>query len=549
MRGRHSSCHFARGEKGHSAGVLAPQFRDAGVFPRVGVSWAARRGSGSSEIVVSLAVFALVALPMTRIIVTTENASDTLHLRAEAVDLASQALETAQYKTQNGVNPTQGITTSTQYSGNDKFTVATDFELAPGTGTSSSICIAPPGQLSSQIWTIKATVTWGVGGQSGKVIESTLVSPSQVDLADTNAAEIAVPVYTAQDDPSQLETTASVSMTATGASASGSCGTVPGNEVTTETVNSGSTGCAVFTGLFAGAGETYTITVTPPTGYVDPLEKWWNPNTGALTFYSNVAPPPNEVDVVNNPNLILAPAAPVTVNFQTMSFSGGTDPGVTPSADIPIAVQSSGLLCPSGTTVPICVIGDGASAVTNGEGVQLFPGASVTDVQVASVTTNSTTSVTVASGGFPGVLAGWGVSGTGIPNSDTVASISGNTLTLSVGRHGERGCHAHLPSAQLPGLDRRCPRQPAQQRGLRGHHRADKLPGPVRDGRDGHAAGLSPAAEGPGPFRSRVGLVLAGIGLERGRQHGLDRHWQHRRGRCFGLRGPPAGPVRTAGDR
>lgn len=387
-------------------------------------------GFGLVEIIVSLAVFAIISLPMTRIIVTTESASDSLHLRAEAADLATQALETAQYKTQNGVNPTAGVTTSTQFSGADKFTVAVDFVLAPGTGSSNTVCVAPPGSLNSQIWQVTATASWGVGGQKGSVVESTLVSPSEVDLADTNAGEIAIPVFTAAENINQLETASSVSMTATGTcTISGGCGTVPSNEVTSETVNTGTTGCAVFTSLFAGAGETYTISVTPPSGYVDPNEYFWNSTITAYNFYTGIAPPPNEVDLVDNPYLVLAQAAPITVGFQVQCFGGGNSCG-SASPDIPISVKSPGVLNCIGA---VCVLGNGSTSIaSSGAAIQLFPGTAVTDVSVASVTTSSTSaSVTVTSGGFPGVLAGWGISGNNVANGTTVVSVSGNTLTMS----------------------------------------------------------------------------------------------------------------------
>ena len=151
--------------------------------------------------VVSLALLALIIVPVVHIIVETQTASDGLHYRAEAADLATQALETAQYQTANGRNLTAGITTSQQLSGKDTFNVAVDAELVAGTGADGSVCIDPPGQLSSQIWTVKATVSWGSGGQRGTLVESTLISPQEVDLADTNAAEIAVPMYNADQTP------------------------------------------------------------------------------------------------------------------------------------------------------------------------------------------------------------------------------------------------------------------------------------------------------------------------------------------------------------
>ena len=43
-------------------------------------------------------------------------------------------------------------------------------------------------------------MSWGHnGGQQGHVVATTLVSPALADLADNNAAEIAVPVYNSDD--------------------------------------------------------------------------------------------------------------------------------------------------------------------------------------------------------------------------------------------------------------------------------------------------------------------------------------------------------------
>ena len=167
---------WAIGRRLH-AGRLRPRFERVACLSRL------RRGDdagfGIVEAVVSVALLALVVVPVTHLAIATESSSNALHLRVEASDLATQALETAQYQTANGVNPTAGVTTSTQYSGKDPFTVALDWELVAGTGAASTICIAPPGQLSSRIWTVKATVSWGHnGGQQGHVVATTLVSPA-----------------------------------------------------------------------------------------------------------------------------------------------------------------------------------------------------------------------------------------------------------------------------------------------------------------------------------------------------------------------------------
>ena len=186
-----------------------------------------------------------------------------------------------------------------------------------GTGTDSSVCVVQPGQLSSQIWTVKATVSWGHGDNKGAVVENTLLSPAEADLADTNAAEIAVPVYNVDD--ATYETTTPISITVTGGCTIGSCGTVPGNEETTESANTGSTGCAVFPDLYAG-GEKYTITVSPPPDWVDPNELFYNSPTSAQ-FGAPIPVQPNQVVIADKPDLILAPAATMTVNFQTVSFT------------------------------------------------------------------------------------------------------------------------------------------------------------------------------------------------------------------------------------
>ncbi|MGO8724222.1 MAG: prepilin-type N-terminal cleavage/methylation domain-containing protein [Acidimicrobiales bacterium] len=327
------------------------------------------KGFGLIEMVIALALLAIIIVPIVRIIAETQTGSDALHLRAEAADLATQALETAQYETSNGVNPTSGVTTSTQRSGNNSFSVALDYELVAGTSTDSSICAAPPGQLSSQIWPVKAKVSWGPGPQRGTVVETTLISPAEVDLADTNAAEIAVPVYNADD--STYETTTPITITVNGSAPSG---TVPSNETYNESENTGSTGCAVFPNLYAGGGETYTITVSPPLGWVDPNELFYNSPTSAQ-FGKPITVQPNQVTPVTNPNLILAPAATMTVNFQTVSF---------------------------------------------------------TPVTVPSVITVSTIKSVTHSGGFPGVSPGMIISGTGIASGATVTSISGNTLVMSL---------------------------------------------------------------------------------------------------------------------
>lgn len=350
----------ARGKRAFRHGGGATDRRRRRLFARYG-----RRddaGFGIIEAVVAVALLALIIAPITRLVVSTESASNDMHLRAEAADLATQALETAQYQTANGVSPTAGVTSSTQYSGGDPFTVSLDWELAVGTG-SSNVCIASPGQPSSRIWTLKATVNWGkVGSQEGSLSLTTLVSPALADLADTNAAEIAVPIFNSDD--STLETTVPINVNVVGSCGGSQCSgeTIPGNEKTTETANSGSTGCAVFTDLFAGIGWTYTVTVNPPSPYVDPSELSAAGTAPGLPVRNNVAVQPNTVTVVNNPNIILSPGSLQTIDFNTVNFgSGSNDPSVHPAPYLPITVESSTLLC-SVIAANTCVLGNATAA-------------------------------------------------------------------------------------------------------------------------------------------------------------------------------------------
>ena len=366
----HARREWTKRHRRSTAGSQCPDHkRSRGLRSRRGDS-----GFGLIEAVISISLLALIVVPITRLVVTTEAASNNLHLRAEAADLATQALETGQYQTANGVIPTAGITTTTQYSGSDRFHISVDWELVAGTGASSTMCIVQPGQVSSRIWTLKATVTWGTtGAQAGKVVMTTLVSPSLADLADTNAAEIAVPVDNADLSP---DTATPVSITVTGQCVGSQCSTetVPSNEVITETANTGSSGCAVFTNLFAGAGYSYNATATPPTGYVDLYELSSAQTANGLPTETGINVTPNTVQPA--PPFILAPGATETVGFQTVLF---------------------------------------------------------TPITVANVTTSNTkTNVTVTSGGFPGVAVGMIISGSGIQSGTTVSSISGNTLTMSL---------------------------------------------------------------------------------------------------------------------
>ncbi len=288
-------------------------------------------GFGLIEAVVALMLLAIVIVPVTRVVITTLNSDSYLHYKSEAADLATSALESAQYQTANGVNPIQGSTTTTQYSGRDAFSVTVGYALVAGTSTSSNLCTAGGGAIASQIWQVNATVTWGTANDKGNVQETTLISPTTPDLANSNAAELAVPVFNADD--ATLESTVPVTLTAVASCSLGAqsaCGTPLTGTVTSQTASTNLIGCAVFPNLYAGVGEVYSITATPNTvtaagNYVDPYEYLGTPSingSSTVILQSNIAVAANSVTIANSPNVILGAGVPTTFNFQTTAFSG-----------------------------------------------------------------------------------------------------------------------------------------------------------------------------------------------------------------------------------
>lgn len=338
-----------------------------------------RDDSGISvvEVVIAVLVLIAVSLPVTFALISTEAGSNSLHMRAEATDLATQTLETQEYEMANGTVPTSGTQTSTVYSGSDQFSVTLSSQLVTGTGA-GTLCTAASGATSSRIWAEKAIVSWSTGDSNPSVIETTLVSPTYADLADIDAAELAVPVYNAQES---LETTTPIDISVQGA-CNGGCGTVPSGEVISSSANTGTTGCAVFPNLYAGttsAPAVYTLTVTGTTPTATP--GWVDDNELAPAAYAATASGPptiSNVDVTENEvtipqqSFVMSQGDNTTVGFQTESFSGGTST-VKPAADIPVSMESSTLLCSGDNT---CTMGNGSTAFTTAtpEVALLFPG-------------------------------------------------------------------------------------------------------------------------------------------------------------------------------
>lgn len=372
-------------------GHARPRARARAVAARRAIAARSRRdGPGDEgfslvEILVALLVLALVVLPLTLVLITTHSSANTLHRRAEAADLATQALETAQYQAAAGAPLATGVTTTTKSSGSDQFQVALDLAILPQSGV-GTLCTAPPGATSTQVWQATATVSWGASPSGGdSVVEKALISPSQADLANVNAGEIAVPVYTTVASsmstttttgpgspaalPTTLETATPISVTVTGTCSLSSCAPPSGTPlpVTTETENTGTTGCAVFPNLWAATGWLYTVTVSGNAGWVDPNERSdASTATGVPTLAAMAISP----DTVTQPTgqIVLDEGEAVTVKFSdTVNSSAAPAPFLPVTFVSPDACGSAGL----------CVLGNATTAFATGTGsaqsALLFP--------------------------------------------------------------------------------------------------------------------------------------------------------------------------------
>ena len=349
------------------------------------------------EVVLAIVVLIIVLLPASILINNAILASNDQRLKVEADNLATANLEKVQQEAQSG--PLSGGTTSFTYqsrSGSQYtvFTVTTQFTpLSESGGVSSFTTVCQNGGATQlQIWSVTATVRWQGMRGARPVTVTTDVAPGEAGAADLLDGEIAIPVNGVNGTPISTPINYYVTPNGTGAGAwlaawlaanppdSTSLPGIPGN--------TGTTGCGVVTGL----------PVTATVGYPDIPQWTWtvelSPNTTPAPGYvatteasdTNPAGPP-----LSNPITLQAGELSYALNRNSQQFQ------------VAVGVQ---------TTVTVQTM----NFVHNVPKV---------------LTISGQKSVSVASGGFPGVVAGMGVSGTGIANGTTVLSVSNNTLTMS----------------------------------------------------------------------------------------------------------------------
>jgi hypothetical protein len=364
------------------------------------------------EVIVSVAILIIVAVPTALVLINTQRVASYSHLVAEADDLATKYLE--QVTNAAAGNTSLGSAIGTTYYqdvlGNTKFDTA--LEISPNvcnasSGDCSSVCQLPSGSGQSQItYVAKAVVKWEnyggakvAGGFGGPVSLSSEIAPATAGNSGT-AGEIAVPIENFNTTPNATNT---IYLKVTGGWAgSGAAPTVPSGQVLTETENDSTattpSGCVTFPNLDPTPGFIYDVGVvycgiggatSPSCTSTTPEIVDYNEN-GALGAGLNTAAPSFPTmtalstlagTVSVTAPMYLSAAATVPVTFGTYQYaSNGT---ATPYAsawmplDVQVGVQNGSVQCNPSTQA--CTLGNAnpASAVaavsTSGQNLYLYP--------------------------------------------------------------------------------------------------------------------------------------------------------------------------------
>jgi Tfp pilus assembly protein PilV len=368
----------------------------------------ADRGLSIIEVVVAIALLALVTLPVTRIIVETGSAANQDRLRIEAVNIATNAMESLQNESYFGVLQTGSNTTTQTLAENttgahplsDTFQVTTSLQPVAA-GSDKSLCTESNGsQVGAEVWLASITVSWT--GDGVPITQTTEIAPNQAGVVPQDAGEVVVPLEGPDFSTAYTASTVWITIIGTGT------GSVPSNEVIAATANTGGTsgaadtGCVVFQNLDPN-GYTYTVylgsdtisnpRVAPPaptneTGVVmyplDPgLIDAGTPTTAVPT--DGTTP----ISVTAGQLTVVAPlylagvgtssqaATATSVADHTVLCTSllGTDtclpdPTVSPAADLPVTVDNTTF--PTGQQV-FSFDTDDAQPIT---AMQLFPGTS-----------------------------------------------------------------------------------------------------------------------------------------------------------------------------
>jgi Tfp pilus assembly protein PilV len=344
-----------------------PHSRQASPRDRRGIGsrWRHRGDEGITmiEALVAIALLGIIVAPIANLVIETGQSVNQSRLRLEAYNLATQTLESVE----NGANfavlnytKTTVTVTLAENGGNiiQPFAVTTAYDLQAAGG--QSLCSTP--SAPSQIWKITVQVGWP-GDEHAPAQEVTYIAPDQAGAIPELAGELIVPVdSSAAGNP--LLTSQSVPVTVVGTWSNGAAPQpgVPGLEVTQDTENTGTTGCAVFSDLDPATGwtymaylGTYNAAATPPASF----------DASAPYFVTSA-----DVPGIVNGNLVTnttPPATPPAVALTPIALTVGTpreapafyvDPGTTvpitwstygpyplilPASNLPVTAVSTSL--------------------------------------------------------------------------------------------------------------------------------------------------------------------------------------------------------------
>jgi Tfp pilus assembly protein PilV len=312
------------------------------------------------EVLVALLVLTIVLVPAFTVLTHGMDATNTTRLRVEATSLATTALEQVQHEAEFSP-PVGGTTTVSQSIGQETFTVSTTFTpIAEAGGSFETICQSGSSATDLQIWLVSAAVSWNKMAGAAPVIQTTEVAPGTTGAANLADGEIAVSVDGLDGQPLR---TAPINYTITPVRVAGSASLPP-----TITGNTGMTGCGVALAVNPNPDFQWSVTLTPNPGYVSTTEQSDVNPAGPPSIAAPLTVDAGQVTQLQQPFQV-AEGVTVTPTLQTVNFTTGTpDPAVPAVSDMPITVQSSGIL-PNGQYI----FGDGTSAVTS---MLLYPFAS-----------------------------------------------------------------------------------------------------------------------------------------------------------------------------
>lgn len=298
------------------------------------------------EVVAAILVITLVLLPATLLVNSSIIGANTQRLRVEAQNLATSSLEQIQAEASNGPLP-GGTTTTTVPVNGTTFTVKTTFAIvSQGGGQYTSICQAGSQNLL-QVWQVTAVVSWQGMNGAQPISQTTDVAPGQVGAVQLQNGEIAISVDNTQGQPLIA---APIYFVATPVRVAGS-GALP----STESGNTGTSGCGVISGLTTDPNIAWTVTLTPNPGWVSSLEASDTAPASPPTS-SSITVAAGQVTYVS-PAFQLGTGVLTNVTLQTIKedgtgtcvMSNGTlppascdDPAV-PVASVPVSVGNGAL--------------------------------------------------------------------------------------------------------------------------------------------------------------------------------------------------------------